>query len=978
MNGRAAVLILVLLCAAGFAVAQPPVTITTGSPLPTGYLNLPYGPPPSFQGLQFTATTNPSQASVTWSIMAGGGNPPPGLGITSSGFFSGSPTATGDFSFTVGAVTPYGSSTQTYTLHVATPQITLTSPAILPSGSVNQPYSFTFTATENPPLGLSWFIDNPLPNGVFLNQATGQIAGTPTQFGTFPLAVTALMNGTNFSATGNFTLNIYAGVVTILTTTLPVAPIGQAYSVTLQANPLGVTWNLAGSTLPPGFSFDTTTGILSGGGSAPGTYRFAVNASYPNYITANATFTLYVTNGPLSILENSLPIAIQNVAYRTTVTPVGGLGPFTWAVAQNALGFTIDPNNAIISGTPTLPPGTSYPLSVTVSDAAGERYTQPYSVFVAAPLSITTTSLPNGTVGAPYVQALTAAGGQAPYVWLSLTTPGPFPPGLALGTDGVIRGTPTTNGVYPITVQVTDFGKRTATATLSITVGAPVTLSIGPNSLPDGQPSIPYPPPNGGGVQLTATGGTAPYIFSTTASALPQGLSLSSTGLISGTPVGPPQAPLGTSTFTVTVHDTSSLPSPLTGSKTYTLNITLPLTMSTTSLPNGTIGIAYPQTALQASGGQPPYNFSVASGALPPGLNLDPASGNITGKPTGPAQVSTFTILLQDAGAQTVQRQFSITIAAAGTPPSITTGDASGTVGTAFSVTLAATGGTAPYTFALTSGTPPAGLSFANGVLSGTPTAPGTTALGFTVTDAQKQTATKTINITINLPPPPPASIAPIPPNPATQPNVTLSLTSAYPVAVIGTLSLSFQSAVGGSPSEVQFLTTAGGSQTASVLIPAGQLTGPSVPLITGTVAGTITITTKLSAAGVDVTPTPAPTQTIVIKPAAPVIQSVAFSNAGGTVTVTVIGYSTTREVVSGDFVFAVATGNTVSNGGDVPVTLGSAFTTWYASSASNPFGGQFKLTLPFTVANGTSTSVTSVSVKLTNTVGTSAVASPQ
>ncbi len=128
-----------------------------------------------------------------------------------------------------------------------------------------------------------------------------------------------------------------------------------------------------------------------------------------------------------------------------------------------------------------------------------------------------------------------------------------------------------------------------------------------------------------------------------------------------------------------------------------------------------------------------------------------------------------------------------------------------------------------------------------------------------------------------------------------------------------------------------------------------------------------------------DVTPTPAPTQTIVIR------QGRSGDSIGGVlehqrdaVTVTVIGYSTTREVVSGDFVFAVSSGNTATNGGDVPVTLGSAFTTWYASSASNPFGGQFKLTLPFNVANGTSTSVTSVSVKLTNTVGASAAASPQ
>ena len=90
----------------------------------------------------------------------------------------------------------------------------------------------------------------------------------------------------------------------------------------------------------------------------------------------------------------------------------------------------------------------------------------------------------------------------------------------------------------------------------------------------------------------------------------------------------------------------------------------------------------------------------------------------------------------------------------------------------------------------------------------------------------------------------------------------------------------------------------------------------------------------------------------------------------------TVIGYSTTREMVSGQFTFAPATGSTLSQS-SVTVQLSSAFSTWYQSSASNQFGGQFMLTMPFSVS-GTSTDITSVSVTLTNTKGTSAAVSPQ
>jgi hypothetical protein len=991
VSARKVVLLLLLLAAATAAFGQS-VTITTTSPLPDGYLNLSYGIPPGFQGLQFTATTNPNPPTppnITWNIVsAAGSNAPPGLSMTTGGFLSGSPTTAGDFSFQVHANWQGFTDTKTFTIHVTVPQVKVTTSSPIPDGFLNQQYSFALSASSNTPIGVTWSAPQGMPPGLFLSTA-GLVFGTPTQGGNFSIPVTASLTGTEVTNTATIGLTIYAGQVSILTpAVLPVGSITQGYQVQLMANYAGVTWQLAGSSLPTGINLNTTTGVVSGGTSTPGTYKFAVQASLPGYLSGTTIFTLYVTNGPLTILETTLPIAIQNQRYQTSLTPQGGLAPFSWSLATNTLSLTIDPVTGIISGTPTVTPG-SYPLTVILSDVTGTQFRAPYTLFVSGPLTITTTSLPNATVGLSYVQpatsqfpgqpvTLSATGGQPPYTWIALTTPGPLPPGLALGTDGVLRGTPTTNGVYPILVQVTDFGKRVAQATLSITVGANITLSIGPNTLPDGNPSVLYPPKAGGGVQLTAVGGTPPYVFAVNQANLPLGLSLSSSGLLSGTPVGPPQAPLGTSTFTVTVHDSSSVALPLTGQKTYTLNITLPLNISTTSIPNGTVGVAYPQTTIQVNGGQPPYNYTVASGTLPAGINLDSSAGTLTGKPTGPAQVSTFTILVQDAGGQSAQQQYSITVSAGTAPPVISNGDASGTVGTPFSVTLAATGGTSPYTFALTSGTPQAGLAFANGVLSGTPSAAGSAALTFSVTDAQKQTASKTINVIINLPPPPPVTLTTTSNSPAAQPTIALTLSSAYPVDINGTLTLTFQSSVGGNPTEVQFVTSSGASSTVNFTIPKGQLTAPTYQIATGTVAGTIAVTAKFVAAGVDVTPTPAPVQLIQIKPAAPVITKVTFTNTNGVVTVTVNGYSTTREVVSGDFVFSVSSGNTVTNGGDVSVPLTSAFTTWYGSTASNPFGGQFGLTIPFNVANGTSTQVTSVSVKLTNTVGTSAAASPQ
>ena len=103
------------------------------------------------------------------------------------------------------------------------------------------------------------------------------------------------------------------------------------------------------------------------------------------------------------------------------------------------------------------------------------------------PLTISTSTLPNGTVGTAYSANLAASYGVPPYTWSLANGSGPLPPGLTLAANGVISGTPTTTATYPFTVQVTDSNMNTATRALSIVVspqgsfrlvGTPVLLSI--------------------------------------------------------------------------------------------------------------------------------------------------------------------------------------------------------------------------------------------------------------------------------------------------------------------------------------------------------------------------------------------------------------------------------------------------------------------------------------------------------------------
>jgi hypothetical protein len=156
---------------------------------------------------------------------------------------------------------------------------------------------------------------------------------------------------------------------------------------------------------------------------------------------------------------------------------------------------------------------------------------------------------------------------------------------------------------------------------------------------------------------LSGSGGMTPYSWSIVSGSLPAGLTLDSTsGEISGTPTT-----TGTSSFDVRLADANGL------STTRFLNITITLnavTISTTSLPDGTQQTAYSATPT-AAGGATPYSWSIASGSLPTGLSLNSSSGMISGTPQS-AGTSTFTVQVTDANSQSATRQFSIVIQSGG------------------------------------------------------------------------------------------------------------------------------------------------------------------------------------------------------------------------------------------------------------------------------------------------------------------------
>ncbi|MFN0109328.1 MAG: putative Ig domain-containing protein, partial [Blastocatellia bacterium] len=164
--------------------------------------------------------------------------------------------------------------------------------------------------------------------------------------------------------------------------------------------------------------------------------------------------------------------------------------------------------------------------------------------------------------------------------------------------------------------------------TASFVICNPITIN--PATLPAGAVGVVY------NQMLTASGGTAAYSFAVTAGTLPSGLTLSTGGTISGSPIV-----TGTFNFTVTATDANGC----TGTRAYSLAVACPtITLSPTTLPNGLVGSAYNQTVTASPAlAVGSYNYAVTSGALSAGLSLNSTTGAITGMPTT-AGTSNFTI----------------------------------------------------------------------------------------------------------------------------------------------------------------------------------------------------------------------------------------------------------------------------------------------------------------------------------------------
>lgn len=413
------------------------------------------------------------------------------------------------------------------------------------------------------------------------------------------------------------------------------------------------------------------------------------------------------------------PNLIQNgtvgKSYSLSFTASGGRAPYSFSKISGAMPpGTILNSAGSLSGTPT--EAGSFTFRLRAVDADGCPGEKSYTISVICPtITINPSSLPAATIDVRYSQSLTASGGTAPYTF-SIAS-GSMPPGVFLGSNGAFGGAPNSLGSYSFTIRATDDYGCTGTRAYTVIVGCP-DLLFTPATLPGGTKGEPY------SQIISVSGGQAPYFYNVSSGTLPPGLSLSTAGLLSGTPTTP-----GSYTVSISARDANFCASV----RTYRISIACPtITINPPGILTARVGMPY-SWGFNATGGTAPYSFALTAGSLPEGLSITGTS--ITGTATT-AGSHPITLRATDANGCVGERQYTLTVSC----PTITISPTSlpgGTVGTAYSQTITATGGNAPYAFSLSSGTLPAGLMLsAGGTISGTPTASGTSTFNLQVTDA--------------------------------------------------------------------------------------------------------------------------------------------------------------------------------------------------------------------------------------------------
>ena len=460
-----------------------------------------------------------------------------------------------------------------------------------------------------------------------------------------------------------------------------------------------------------------------------------VTATDFNGVAATNTFPLQVSN---LYLTNGLPGGTINTSYSTTTLRIiGGTGPYTVALTAGLMpaGLDINGTTRVVSGTPT-ESGFFSPFN-TYTDALNQtlKFRTFFNINGAGSntVNINTSSDLGSTTTNSWSSNTLSACCAGSFTWSVIG--GALPTGVTLNTaSGGLSGTPTVSGLYTFLIKAADSGNAANFGARQFTLNV-TPLVITTSSLPFGNLTVPY------SQQFAASGGTGALTWTLvtgTGSYLPPGLTLSSGGLLSGTPTG-------TGQFSVAVKVTDAANN--TRSASFVLSIYCngcapPLFISTG--PNFTNPLGNFTTPTFASGGFPPYHFSSTPAApTVPGLRVQDgapvptnfaggANQGVIGVLTTPGTYNT-SIRVTDSQNNTFDKAWTVTVLGFHVVSQTTMPKA--LINTAYSFQVVPYPSAGTYSFSATN--LPTGLSInaSTGLISGTPTVSGSFSPSITLTD---------------------------------------------------------------------------------------------------------------------------------------------------------------------------------------------------------------------------------------------------
>lgn len=638
------------------------------------------------------------------------------------------------------------------------PQTQQSGQTLVASGSplATPGYTFALLSGSLPP-GMTLLNSTQFP---FITNGFAQIAGVPSSPGSYTIVYRVT------DANGNIgvrRLQIDISPLNFQVTSMPPAYVGRPFSFNpgLLGATGAVTYQITSGALAPGLSLNTTTGVISGtpSGTQSSTITIQATDSLGNTFSRNHTHLAY----PFDILPDNSNMLVAPVGAPasfnfSTSTPCPGC---TWSLSASIPGLTINPSTGALTGTPTST-FTNFPFTVQVGNGStfsAKTYT--FTIYTIGGLRFlspppNTQPLLLSTANILFNGSLTMSGGTPPYS--SALIAGSLPPGLSVRPTSdfsgfpydsarqSIGGIPTTPGIYNFTLRFTDAAGLVADRyyTAIVSSNTIVNNNLGVRTLD--QPLS---------QQLIPNAGTGTFALSNIrGNALPPGLTLSTSGLISGSP-----QTTGNLSFQVDFTSngiTRPFPVSLTVNPAPPAQL-LQLFTSISGAPTFlTVGRAANLSIFtqNASGS---LTSTILSGALPPGLQTSilGTGFNISGAPTTPGTYNARIRLTDAVGRIGVfELNFIVSplrVAPTNFLPSLSTIAPAGQVGSPFNFTFGVTGGTPPYT--LTPLAPfrlPAGLSLAaNGQVTGTPTEAGSSSNFARAVDASGNTFDVPIGITI-------------------------------------------------------------------------------------------------------------------------------------------------------------------------------------------------------------------------------------